>query len=317
MSFAGRTKNEIARLEFKRECCKKAEITALIHMNGSLQITRGRFVLLINTESPAAARRIFLLIKKTYNYNSDILVRKKTRLKKNNIYTVRVLRGEKVKEILSDLEIVTGEHILRNFNKKVSKKIFQKKCCCRAYLRGAFLARGYLNSPDSSYHLEINTEYEEQGKELIKLLSYFNIQANMVSRKNGFVVYLKDGHKIVELLNIIEAHQALFQYENVRIIKEMRNKINRLVNCETANLNKTVNAALSQLESIKAVSQAVGFQNLPESLRQAAELRIKYPEANLQELGEMFNPPLSKSGVNHRFRKIKKLARELKKNKKC
>ncbi|PKM80901.1 MAG: DNA-binding protein WhiA [Firmicutes bacterium HGW-Firmicutes-13] len=313
MSFAVKTKNEIARLKFKRDCCIRAELTALIHMNGSLQITGGEFVLIINTENPAVARRIFLLLKKTFNYNTDILVRKKTRLKKNNIYMVRVSESEKVKEILSDLEIVTGGDNLNKFNKSIAEKIFHKKCCRRAYLRGAFLARGYINSPDSSYHLEINTEYEEQGEEIIKLLSHFNILAGMVSRKNSFVVYLKDGHKIVELLNIIGAHQALFQYENVRIIKEMRNKINRLVNCETANLNKTVNAALNQLESIRIVNRAIGIQNLPDSLKQIAELRIKYPEANLQEMGEMFTPPLSKSGVNHRLRKIGKIAQQLRK----
>ncbi len=308
MSFAAKIKNELARQEIKKKCCQKAELTALIHMNGSLQITAGQSMLNISTENPAVARRMFLLFKKAYSVNSDIMVRKKIRLKKNNTYLVRVNDSEKAKEILTSLDVLTSQY---HFKKKISREITVKKCCRRSYSRGVFLARGSVNNPDSSYHLEIRTEYEEQGQEVLHLLKSFNIESGLITRKNYFLVYLKDGQKIVEFLNIIGAHQALFEYENARIIKEMRNKINRLVNCETANLNKTVNAAINQLESIKIVNQVVGLYNLPKSLKQIAELRVKYPEATLKELGDMFDPPLSKSGVNHRLRKIEKLAQEI------
>ena len=314
MSFTAKTKNELARKELKKKCCQKAELTAFIHVNGSLQITGGQLELNITTDNPASARRIFLLIKNLFGENSELLVRKGTRLKKINRYLVKVSRKEKVREMLEELEIMSRKN---QFSRRVSPYILARKCCQRSYLRGVFLAKGSINSPDSSStHLEMITEYEEQARELVNILKYFNIKGRMVSRENNFRVYLKDSQKIVEFLNVVGAHQALFSYENAKILKDMRNKINRIVNCETANLNKTVNAAINQLESIRTVAQKIGLHNLPESLRQAAELRVKYPEATLQELGEFFTPPLSKSGVKHRLRKIEKLAGQVSKDKK-
>ncbi|RQD76498.1 MAG: DNA-binding protein WhiA [Candidatus Syntrophonatronum acetioxidans] len=314
MSFTAKIKNELARKELKKKCCQKAELTAFIHVNGNLQITGGQMELNITTDNPASARRIFLLVKNLFGENSELLVRKGTRLKKLNRYQVKVSRQEKVREMLEELGVMSREN---QFSRRISPYILDRRCCRRSYLRGVFLARGSVNSPDSSStHLEMTTEYEEQARELVQILKYFNIKGKMVSRNNNFRVYLKDGQKIVEFLNVVGAHQALFSYENAKILKDMRNKINRLVNCETANLNKTVNAAMNQLESIKIIAQRIGLQNLPESLRQAAELRVKYPEATLQELGEFFTPPLSKSGVNHRLRKIEKLAGQVSKNKK-
>jgi len=314
VSFTAKTKNELARKELKKKCCQKAELTAFIHVNGSLRITGGQLELNITTDNPASARRIFLLIKNLFGENSELLVRKGTRLKKINRYLVKVSRKEKVREMLEELEIMSRKN---QFSRRVSPYILARKCCQRSYLRGVFLAKGSINSPDSSStHLEMITEYEEQARELVNILKYFNIKGRMVSRENNFRVYLKDSQKIVEFLNVVGAHQALFSYENAKILKDMRNKINRIVNCETANLNKTVNAAINQLESIRTVAQKIGLHNLPESLRQAAELRVKYPEATLQELGEFFTPPLSKSGVNHRLRKIEKLAGQVSKDKK-
>lgn len=313
MSFSFRVKNELARIDFKGKCCQKAELTALIYMSGSLQIARNEMSLNIQTENPASARRIFLLFKNLYSINSHLLVRKKTRLKKNNTYLVKISKTEKVQEILQDLKIINREQGLSGFNKKISREIIVRKCCRRAYLRGAFLARGSISNPENSYHLELGAEYEEQTEEIILLLKSFDIEGKMIPRKNTFLVYLKDGQQIMEFLNVMGAHQAMFYYENVRILKEMRNNINRLVNCDNANLNKTVTAAMNQLESIKIISLDMGLQHLPDSLRQAAELRIKYPEATFRELGEMFIPPLSKSGVNHRLRKLEKMAKQINK----
>ncbi len=313
MSFSFRVKNELARINFKGSCCLRAELTALIYMNGSLQIAQNEIALNIHTENPASARRIFLLIKRIFSVNSHLLVKKKTRLKKNNMYLVKVSGKEKVQEILRSLKIITREHDLSGFNKKIAGEIIAKKCCRRAYLRGAFLSRGSISNPDTSYHLEIGAEYEEQAGEIIFLLKSFDIEGKMIPRKNSYLVYLKDAHKILEFLNVTGAHQAMFYFENVRILKEMRNNTNRLVNCDTANLNKTVTAAMNQLESIRNISSELGLQNLPNSLRQVAELRIKYPQATLQELGDMFSPPLSKSGVNHRMRKLEKISNNLKK----
>ncbi len=311
MSFSFKVKNELARIELKRNCCQKAELTALIYMTGSLQLSQNKLALNIHTENPASARRIFLLLKNLYEVNSHLLVRKKTRLKKNNTYLVKVSETEKVQNILQDLKIIDGGEAVSGINRNISGEIIAKKCCRRAYLRGAFLARGSISNPDNSYHLELGAEYEEQAREIVTLLKTFEIPGKMIPRKNGFLVYLKDGQQIMEFLNVIGAHQAMFYYENVRILKEMRNNINRLVNCDTANVNKTVIAAMNQLEAINIISMNVGLQNLPGSLRQVAELRVQYPEATIKELGEMFTPPLSKSGVNHRLRKLEKMAREI------
>ncbi|UNC90789.1 DNA-binding protein WhiA [Candidatus Contubernalis alkaliaceticus] len=313
MSFSFRVKNELARINFKGNCCLKAELTAFIHMNGSLQITHSEIALVVHTENPAVARRIFLFFKKIFAVNSHLLVKKKTRLKKNNMYLVKISGKEMVQEILLSLKIITREQDLSGFNKKIAGEIIGKKCCRRAYLRGAFLSRGSISNPDTSYHLEIGAEYEEQAGEINFLLESFDIEGKVIPRKSSYLVYLKDSHKILELLNVIGAHQGMFYFENVRILKEMRNNINRLVNCDTANLNKTVTAAVNQLESIRNISLEIGFENIPNSLRQVAELRIKYPQATLQELGEMFTPPLSKSGVNHRMRKLEKMSKNIKK----
>jgi DNA-binding protein WhiA len=186
--------------------------------------------------------------------------------------------------------------------------LLQQSCCKRAFIRGAFLAAGSISNPDKSYHFEIVCRFLEQAKQLQEVINFFELDAKIVERKNHFVVYLKEGSQIVDILNIMEAHVALMNLENVRILKEMRNAVNRKVNCETANISKTVNAAVKQLEDIIYIRDTMGFETLPESLRKIAELRLEYPEAPLKELGTYLNPPVGKSGVNHRLRKISTIA---------
>ncbi|OPH52160.1 DNA-binding protein WhiA [Paenibacillus ferrarius] len=304
MSFAATTKKELTLITESEACCEKAELSALIRMNGSVQLTNQRVVLDISTENAAIARRIYSLIKKGYKLHTELLVRKKMRLKKNNVYIVRV--PGQVQELLSDLKIVSEGFI---FTTGIDKEIVRGNCCKRAYLRGAFMAGGSVNNPEgSSYHLEIASIYEEHCKALTQLANKFDLNARFIERKKGFVLYIKEGEKIIEFLSIIGAHQALLRFEDVRIMKDMRNSVNRIVNCETANLNKTIGASLRQIENIRLLQREVGLDNLPEKLREVAEIRLQHPDLNLKEVGDMLKGSVSKSGVNHRLRKIDELA---------
>ncbi|ACS98853.1 DNA-binding protein WhiA [Paenibacillus sp. JDR-2] len=306
MSFAAQTKKELTMVEADT-CCERAELSALIRMNGSVSVSSRKVVLDISTENAAIARRIYSLLKKHFEVHTELLVRKKMRLKKNNVYIVRI--PTKVQEILSELRIVSEGFV---FNLGIDKEIIKKPCCKRSYLRGAFLAGGSVNNPEgSSYHLEISSMYEEHCEALVELANKFGLNARCIERKKGFVFYIKEGEKIIELLNIIGAHQALFKFEDVRIMRDMRNSVNRIVNCETANLNKTIGAAVRQIDNIKLLQKEIGLNNLPDKLREVAEIRLQHPDMNLKEVGEMLKGTVSKSGVNHRLRKIDELAEKI------
>ncbi|TBL69805.1 DNA-binding protein WhiA [Paenibacillus thalictri] len=308
MSFAAQTKKELTQFQAEA-CCEKAELAALIRMNGTVQLSNQRIVLDISTENAAIARRIYSLLKKKFEVHTELLVRKKMRLKKNNVYIVRV--PGKVQEILSDLKIVSEGFM---FTPGIDKELIKSPCCKRSYLRGAFLAGGSVNNPEgSSYHLEIASSYEEHSKALCDLVNKFDLNARCIERKKGFILYIKEGERIIEFLSLIGAHQALLRFEDVRIMKDMRNSVNRLVNCETANLNKTIGAAVRQIDNIKLIQKEYGLHNLPDKLREVAEIRLKYPDLNLKEVGDMLKGAVSKSGVNHRLRKIDELAEKLRK----
>lgn len=308
MSFTAETKKELTQVESKA-CCKRAELSALVRMNGTIQIKQKKWMLDISTENPSTARHIFSLIKKQYGIHPEVLVRKKVRLKKNNVYIIRISNG--TEELLTDLCILKPG--LRERIEGISSDLFRHKCCKRAYLRGAFLAAGSVNNPDSaSYHLEIVSTYYDHSEALCQLMNEFYLHAKMIERKKGFVVYIKEGDKIGEFLNIIGAHPSLLHFENVRIMKDMRNSVNRIVNCETANLNKTIKAAMRQIENIYLIQETIGLDQLPDRLREVAETRLKHPEVNLAELGQLLpSGKVSKSAINHRFRKLEEIANRL------
>ncbi|MBS4205092.1 DNA-binding protein WhiA [Lederbergia citrea] len=307
MSFASETKKELTNLEVK-DCCAQAELSALIKMNGSLSFSNRILIVNIQTENAAIARRIYTLIKKLYNAEVELLVRKKMRLKKNNVYIVRLKKN--AEKILRKLKIL-GEGFI--FIHDIEKGLIKKKCCKRSYLRGAFLAGGSVNNPEtSSYHLEVFSLYKEHNDSLCELMNDFELNSKTLERKNGFITYLKEAEKITEFLNVIGAHNALLRFEDVRIVRDMRNSVNRLVNCETANLNKTIGAALKQVENIRYIEASVGLDILPDKLREIAELRVAHQDVTLKELGEMvLSGPISKSGINHRLRKINEIAEKL------
>lgn len=274
-------------------------------MNGSLSFTNRQLSLDVQTENAAIARRLYTIVKKLYPYNVELLVRKKMRLKKNNVYICRVREG--AREILADLEIVSNSF---EFNHTISEAIIPKNNQRRAYLRGAFLAGGSVNNPEtSSYHLEVYSLYKEHGEALANLMNHYDLNAKTIERKKGYVTYLKEAEKISDFLNLVGATQAMLKFEDVRIVRDMRNSVNRIVNCETANLNKTIGAALRQVENIRYIDNAIGLDQLPEKLREIARLRVEYQDVTLKELGEMVSTGVvSKSGVNHRLRKIDEIA---------
>ncbi|GKV57052.1 putative sporulation transcription regulator WhiA [Sporosarcina sp. NCCP-2222] len=307
MSFAAEVKKELTQVE-SDDCCIKAEISAFIRMNGALSFSNKQLSLDVQTENAAIARRLYSNVKKLYPYKVELLVRKKMRLKKNNIYICRIREG--AKQLLEDLYILTGTF---QFNNEIAAPLVENDCCKRAYLRGAFLAGGSVNNPEtSSYHLEMFSFYKEHSEALVELMNSFYLNAKSIERKKGYIAYLKEAEKISDFLSLIGAHVSLMKFEDVRILRDMRNSVNRLVNCETANLNKTIGAAQRQVENIKFIESTIGIDQLPDRLQEIARLRVEYQDVTLKELGEMVSGgPVSKSGVNHRLRKIEEIADKL------
>lgn len=306
MSFAADVKKELTELEVHREHAK-AELAALIRMNGSLSLMNQQVILNVQTENAAIARRIYSLLKDHYYVRSELLVRKKMKLKKNNVYIVRLKQD--TKNILADLDIMDG----MMFNTHVSDEIMGNAQKMRSYLRGAFMASGSVNNPETSrYHLEIFSIYEEHNEDICKMLNYYDLNARTLERRNGYISYLKGAEHIADFLTLIGATNSMLKFEDVRIVRDMRNSVNRLVNCETANLNKTIDAASKQIENIQFIEATVGLDSLPDKLQEIAELRLENPEVSLKELGEMIpSGAISKSGINHRIRKINEFAEKL------
>lgn len=313
MSFSTTTKNELARVKAAQRCCQLAELAAITKLDGTIQISGSHQLSLhILTENAAVARKVLSYLKNLFDVQTEILVRKKQKLKKNNIYIVRVMAQPGVQYILEEIGVLDDKGRL---SEGVNGRLLKEECCRRAFLRGAFLGGGSVNNPEGTYHLEILCNDAEFARFLCRMLQGYKLSAKISNRKNWQVIYLKGSEEIIKLLNIMGAHAALLNFENVRIYKEMRNNVNRLVNCETANLNKTVDAALQQLENIRIIDEYMGLHKLPPNLREIAETRRKYPDISLKELGELLDPKVSKSGVNHRFRRIQRIAEDLQKGK--
>lgn len=290
MSFSGDIKEELSEHYAKARHCNLAELSAILHMCGEFSEDKnGVCTLKFRSENYLVARKCFTLMQKTFNIKADIVVRKNT------------INGSS-----SYLLYYKGEELLA-----VKNTIVQAVCCKRSYLRGAFIAAGSMSDPSKSYHFEIVCGSVQLAEYIRDMINSFGLDAKIVPRKKMNIVYLKEGSQIVDILNVMEAHVALMELENVRILKEMRNSVNRKVNCETANINKTVSAAVRQIEDIAYIRDTVGFDKLPEGLRDVALTRLAYPEAALKELGSLLETPVGKSGVNHRLRKLSEIANKL------
>lgn len=316
MSFSSDVKEELSRQVPGARHCQIAEVAAIISFCGHVKITAlNRFSIRIQTENVWVARKFFTLLRKTFKIDTEIAVRRSNNQKRSRTYVIAVLKHDEAIRILQASKLLNGEmEVEENLSLK-HNPIVQKDCCRRAFLRGAFLAAGSISDPNRFYHFEIVCATYHKAEQLKALVCGFEIDAKIVKRKKYYVVYVKEGSQIVSLLGFMEANVSLMNLENVRILKEMRNSVNRKVNCETANINKTVNAAVKQIEDIKYIRDHVGFSEISEGLGEIAELRLQYPEATLKELGMMLNPSVGKSGVNHRLRKLSSIAEELRGNK--
>ena len=251
------------------------------------------------------ARKTLTLLKETGEVRTEIMVSRSRRLKKNNSYCVRVLPSPKVSALLERLGLMHGA----SFNMGSDSALLRRQCCRVTYLRGAILNGGSVNRPDASCHLELVTGSYAFAELLLSLLKRLELPAGITDRKNDYVVYLKEGEAILDFLGMLEAEEAVAEFEVTRNLKEVRNQVNRLVNCETANLQKTVDAAGRQIASIQILAEAGRLRMLPDTLRQAAETRLAYPDATLSELAAMLK--VGKSGINHRLRKLEQLAAEV------
>lgn len=289
MSFSSDVKEELEKVIPGSRHCQLAELAGLIHFGGRLEAGEGTGGEVgIFFENPFASRKYFTLFKKTFIINENAV------------------------KVLQAVKILDEGGKLHGLTEKTNPLLLRNSCCRRAFLRGVFLSVGSMSDPQKGYHLEFVCENEDQAMQIRQTIYSFEIDAKIVRRKKYYVVYLKEGAGIVDLLNVMGAHQSLMLLENLRVEKEVRNSINRQVNCEAANITKTVHAASKQIEDILLLQKSYGLSNLPENLRQMAEVRLKYPESSLQELGKYLNPPVGKSGVNHRLRKLSEMAEKVK-----
>jgi DNA-binding protein WhiA len=294
MTFSLSTKNELARVFPEGACCARAELAAIASLDGKWG-KDGK--LEVTSSNAAAARKVYTLLKKLYRTENQVAARKKRRLDKKNLY---VVSAQGVQQLVDDPLAQPDTDALPS-----------KRCCRRSFLRGAFLARGSATNPNRGYHLEFWTSSKREAERIVGCLESFGIAAGISTRKRGLVVYLKEGEKIAHLLSLMGAHRALLRFENVRIMKGMRGQVNRLVNCETANMDKTVQAAMKQVAQIRKIQEKIGLDKLPPKLRDLALLRLEHPYATFAELGELLTPRVTKSGVSYRMGRLAKIAEDL------
>lgn len=288
MSFSSNVKEELEKVIPNSRHCQVAELAAMIHFGCKIRLSNGYpEEITIISENSSVSRKYFTLLKKTFMINGI------------------------TEKVLQAVKILDESGHLHSLSEEINPVLLKNSCCRRAFLRGAFLCFGSMSDPNKGYHLEFVCEYEAWAEQIRQVVASFDIEARIIRRKKYYVVYLKEGAGIVDLLNVIGAHRCLMELENLRVEKEVRNSINRQVNCEAANITKTVNAANKQIQDIELLQKHYGLSNLPENLRQMAKIRLEHPESSLQELGGYLNPPVGKSGVNHRLRKLSEIAEKI------
>lgn len=310
MSFSANVREELSHHSGTAMHCRIAELAAFISYIGEIRKDEnGQFCLFFKSESLPVIRKLFTILKKMYNIGFDIHIRRHANNTKNRTYILEVNHPEMVKTILEAVKIIDREGHMKDSD-TVDPQILRKACCKRAFLRGAFICSGSISEPEKTYHFEIVCDSEARALQVSGLMESFGLDAKWILRKKYYVVYLKEASQIVDMLNVMEAHVSLMELENIRILKEMRNGVNRRINCEMANINKTVSASTKQVEDITYIKEHIGFSELSDGLREIAELRLTYPEASLIELGKMLTAPVGKSGVNHRLRKLSQIAQD-------
>lgn len=313
MSFAAETKNELSRIETEKKCCMLAEIAGFLRVSGSLRLAGGgKFKIAITTENPAVARHYKKLIKEYFQVETELEVEDAPGPKKGHVYMLTIGPEMRSEQILRE----TGILLVREGNNFISDGIYDEiirtKCCKKAYLRGIFMGTGTVSDPAKSYHLEFVCASKTLAGDLKKLInSFVDLSAKVVARKDRYIVYMKNSQYISDTLAIMGASSQMFAFEDVKITKGLVNDATRITNCDNANTDRALDAAQRQIAAIRKIEKEKGLSWLPEKLRAAAELRLAHPEANLVQLGEMMEPPMKKSGINNRLRKIAEMAEKL------
>lgn len=311
MSFTANIKDELSKLDMTKSE-NIAELSGFVRTNA-------RFLndyVELNTENSNIAKRIYLFLKDIYGISTDIIIKKNNTFNRNNIYVIEI--KEKVKEILFDLSIFDNQN---NYLEMPKDYIVDSLDEAKAYLRGVFLSRGSINDPKTSrYHLEILLDQKYESVFVQRLLNQFYLNSKILMRDNKYMVYLKDSEKISDFLKLIQASKAVLYYENIRIIREQKNMTNRLNNCEQANIDKVIITCNNQINDINLITDELGLDFLDEKIKEACIYRLKYPETSLLELSEIISletgNQITKSGLNHRFRKIRELAKKIEESKK-
>ena len=305
MSFTSEVKDELARVVPACPICEKATLAALVRIEGTLFVSGpSRYRVEIATDAPAVARLVVRLLHNLYELKTNLTMRRSV-LHKTPNYLIEVPTQPHLADALRDMGVLTAEGGLEY---GIKPELVAKPCCAAAYLRGAFLGSGFISNPKSDFHFEITVESEALAEGLVELLARKDIGARIMARRNSFMVYLKSGTAILEFLAYTGAHQAALAMEEERVVKSVRNDVNRQINAELANQQKATNAAVEQLYAIRAVVEHYGMDELPPALQDFIRLRVTHPEASLKELGERANPPLSKSAVYHRVRRLEQMA---------
>lgn len=312
MSFSSRVKDELSRQNAAARHCQIAETAAILSLCGRVKISEADcFSIEIHTENLAVARKYFTLLKKTFNIRMNVSIRGGGNVSRNRTYIVAVREHDDALKVLQAAKLIDAHGEIRENLSLVRNVVVQNACCRRAFIRGAFLASGSISDPEKFYHFEITCSSMAKAEQLKGVIAAFGVEPKIVPRKKYYVVYVKEGNQIVDILNVMEAPVSLMEFENIRILREMRGNVNRQVNCETANINKTVSAAVKQMEDIRYIRDARGLEGLPVGLLDMARIRLERPEATLKELGEALEPPVGKSGVNHRLRKLSQIADDM------
>lgn len=313
MSFSHKVKDELAGVIPNARHCQIAEIAALISMVGNIVTGyRGRLFIRFSTENRVVVCKCQTLIRKAFSYTAECGVRY-NRETGTRTYILSVSNHEVAEKILLATKLMDVDGSINRDFALTSTMGISSQCCKRAYLRGSFLAGGSISDPEKSYHFEIVSSGMDKAVQIADTMKVYELDARIVERRNSYVVYIKEGAQIVDMLNVMEARISLMELENMRVVKEVRNSVNRKFNCEMANLSKTVNAAVKQIEDIEYIRDKVGLEYLDDNLEEIANLRLQYSEMSLKDLGEMLSVPVGKSGVNHRLRKISQIAEELRK----
>lgn len=312
MTFSSKIKDELSRTEITDIPSAKAEAAALVRTMGYVTLKGfNKIEIEFSTENAAVARRIFRLLKTAFEIPAQVSVERTNRLKRRNNYIVKIDQSLS-KDFLRETGITGKDGFnITAFDFGVPGELIENDACKRAYIKGAFMGCGSVSDPGKSYHAEFVSSREEHSKGICRLLEDFGINGKTIFRKNYYVMYVKESEQISDLLALMGANSAVLEFENVRAVKETRNQINRVINCETANLDKIVDTSMRQINSIRVLKKYKAIDRLPDHLKELAYLRLKHTNASLKELGEMLTPPLGKSGVNHRLRKIEEIAEEL------